>query len=180
MKQFKLAYHNLNSDLQNLIVDFTYSMKSVDLLNDVAVVSFVNCTQLPVPFLWKKILTSKNEQRVFDWKAFLKTKKNPYSLKTLVDLKAVRETVKLINWNILKSSTYLYCSVMQSYTKQSVLKQLTSWSSNTVSLIYQIQRFLTCCDPRTAFLRGKFRYDSVVFGNPNPLSIYVKSPANLY
>jgi len=175
LEKYTLNYGNLHTQIQNLIIQFTYGMQNIQLMNDVACVCYLGNRQLPVPNKWKKTVDIENKHS-FNWKVFLKTNMNPYDIKTLVNLEQVRFTVSLINWNSLKTNKALYATVLQSYTKNAILRQLSTWSTHSISLIYQIQRFLVCCDQNT-FLKNKFDYDSIKFRNPNPLSVYLTSPS---
>ena len=167
-------------DLQNLIIQFTYQLPSLSFLNDLAIVSFVNSKNLPVPRKWKYLLKT-NEDLTFHWDHFLQSNMQPYSLRSLVDLQQVRETVRYLNWNYLKLQQNLAAHVIACFNKKKLLKKLTTWCPTTHKLIFQIQRLLTCIDLPQAKLRSlAFDYERFVIQNPNPLCMYISTEIHTF
>ena len=178
MEPFHLNYGELHADLQDLIISFTYkNIHSVSFLNDVALVTFCNSKLLPVPALWKRVISYTEHGTRFEWSSFVQTNKNPYAIQSLISLSNVRETVRRLNWNYLKSQSNLAAHVISSITKKKLLNSLRGWSPYTIKLIYHIQRLLTCLDFPSAKIRScSFEYGRFIIMNPNPLSMYVHSP----
>ena len=166
---------------EDLIVHFAYGTKTLELLNDLAVVAFLNTKQMPVPVAWKKLLLFTDElEPLFNWKAFLKTKHNPYIVETHISLRNVRLTVERLNWQFLKTQRCLAVTYLVSkYTKKKLLTLLIRWSPMTATLLFLVQRLLCSIEiPRALCSKARlnFHYKHFVIMNPNPLSMFLHAP----
>ena len=180
MKRFTVNFNGIPRECEDLIVQFAYNCTSIDMLNDMAMCSFMNSNQLPVPLSWKRLLVINGPDREFSWKEFLKQGQNPYILQTLISLRSVRGTVERLNWLFLKTYRCLSVSyLIDNYTKKKLLQMLTRWTTSTVTILFLIQRLLCSIEiPRALNSQAKkyFNYQQFLILNPNPLSMYIHAP----
>jgi hypothetical protein len=179
MLQYHLNYGNLPICLQTLVLHFMYECDSIDKLNDLAVFAFVNSRNLPVPYLWKKLIKTTHPRRAyFNWSKFLATDLNPYGL-DIICLSGVRDTVRSLNWNYLRNLCITSSYIATKYTKKHLLVILQE-DQKTFAIIFHLQRLLCCIDFPKACVRSRgaarFKYDRHIISNPNPLCMYIKPP----
>ena len=77
MKQLSMNYGRLPRDLQNIVIQFAYNMKTINLLNDLALICFINSKNLPTPRSWKRLLNDDHtriDEFKFNWKQFFSAK----------------------------------------------------------------------------------------------------------
>ena len=162
---------NLPHDLLNLVFKFSYGM-SIEQLGKNAFIAEVHSRNLNVPKTWKKLITSNN---LFNWTKFSDSPDiQLIQLKQFIDLKAVRETVKSLNWRYLKKQHILSCCLAKQYKKREVLRILHFWTKQTVRFLYQIQSILLSVDlcdatcsksnPHDLFLKNQMPMQFCLFG----------------
>ena len=166
--------------LCDIIIQFCYDIERLSILNNNAKLTYLNSRQLPVPNFWRNCLRYENRFASFNWTAFLSSDMNPHNMKTLINLEGVQNTIKILNWNHLKMSTSLMTTIMRTYQKNRLIRQLKRWDAHTTALIYQLQRYLVCCGKDNIFLRNQYNFNLANIRNPTPLSLYIKKPTIYY
>jgi hypothetical protein len=174
MEHLSLGYF-LPNEIENLIIEFCYyPCKKVTTLNSQATVAFINSRNMPTPNTWKNLLTNRNQ---FDWNNFLKTNRRPYDCKSLINLKEVQHTVRMLNWHTIKSKRTTCSKFAQFKTKRSILHLLSRWSPAAYTLVFLIQRLLCSLDfPGCLNRYDTLDFESCLIANPNPLCMYVEAP----
>ena len=181
MIRYHVNYGGIPNEIEDLIIFFAYGIKTLELLNDLAVVAFLNTKQMPVPLAWKKLLLFSDDIiPKFNWKAFLKTKHNPYIVETHVSLRNVRLTVERLSWQFLRTQRCLAVTYLVSkYTKKKLLTMLLRGSPMTATLLFLVQRLLCSIEiPRALCSKARmnFHYQNFIIMNPNPLSMFLHAP----
>ena len=129
--------------LINLILKFAYNLTCADL--DFLFAETVIVTRsLPVPQAWKRLLTIDPAFNVYKFRPdiLLKGCMHPHHAKTHISLKAVRETVKLLNWPHLQRKLCVCNAWVRANTKKYVLQILQRWNPQTIRFIFELQRTL--------------------------------------
>lgn len=177
-KMKKITIHStLPNELENLIVEFSYfPICTLNGINSLATLCWVHSRNLPTPRSWKKLLSHENS---FKWKVFLKTCMIPYSPHTLISLREVRNTIRMLNWHIIKSTHTIATRYFMLHTKKNILHKLAYWGIHSSTLIFLIQRLLCSLDfPHCLNKSDIMNYNSCLISNQNPLCMYLHPPSD--
>ena len=169
------------SEIQTLITQFTYNVKSIEQLNQVARYAWLNTRQISVPPTWKNLLLTRNGNTHFDWSTFLKTNLNPWGISTLISHKGVRGTVQLLNWHFLKQQCTASSAWSRANYKHHILEELRFWTDKSADHVFYLQRLLCSVNiPEclNKYARGycQQHFKSIIITNTVPLSYFVNPP----
>jgi len=164
-------------DVENIICQFTFDLRSFEELNTIATIAWVNSRNLPVPTSWKKLLDYHGQ---FKWKTFLSGKHfRPYDGETYIDLAEVKESVKILNWNYVKNQHIVATKFTRFLTKKAIMSALNHWSPFAHSLVFILQRLLCSIEfPKCLNKFDRFQFDKCLIRNPNLLSMYIGPPTH--
>ena len=167
----------LPKTLENLIVEFCYfPVRSTDGINSLATVCWLHSRNLPTPRSWKHLLGFNDS---FHWKNFLSTSMYPSRASTLISLPEVRNTVKMLNWHVVKNTHTTAAKFAIFQTKKNILKQLQTWEVRTTAFVFLIQRLLCSLDfPKCLNKSDSLKFDGCFVSNPNPLCMYIRPPSD--
>ena len=173
----------LPSVIEDIIIEYAYAVSSLKFLNQSAFFAALNSRDCPVPETWKKLVHyEKNEWR-FCWHEFLQTNFNPYCPQTLINLSAVRETIRNLNWFYVKTLRTNASNWCLYQTKAAVLYDFNFWTPRAVKNMFLLQRLLTSVDSSN-FLNKKARdsmqFSTVMILPTDPLCMYLNFPRSSF
>ena len=159
--------------VENIVFDFAYGMSRGD-LHSLSSRARSASFRMPVPRAWRLLV---DETNMFRWRRFLR---NPNTI--LINVDAVKETLRLMNWNAIRLKTNALSHYIKTTTKRSIHCMLnnpiTCLNPQTMSTaVHMVWHILTCCEPQDfkvdAHKNDRYnRYCFIPYFN-RPLSAYL-------
>ena len=160
--------------LQNLIIQFAYNVKKIEHINQFASFAWMNSREASVPLSWKKLLIKKGISYEFNWCVFLQTRFDPFSISTLISLKEVRNTIRLLNWTYLKKQKTAAAIWVQAHYKCAILRDLFEWTPQAAKHIFFLQRLLCSVNIPECINRSMVpKTSNLLVQGTSPLCFYV-------
>ena len=167
------VFNQFPQDVEDLIFDLAYGIPQQDLHN-LASMARSASYRMPVPKTWRLLV---DEMNIFRWDIFLQ---EPETI--LIDVEAVKETLRLINWNAVRTKTNALSHYIKTTTKRSIMSMLdnpiTCLNPQTMSTaVHMVWHILSCCEPQDfkveAHRNDKYnRFCFIPYFN-RPLSAYL-------
>ena len=168
-----LVFKKFPADVEDLIFGYAYGCNRDD-LNTLATAAHSASYRMPVPKAWRLLVDDTN---IFRWDRFLL---DPQTI--LIDVDAVKETLRLINWNAVRVKTNAVSHYIRTTTKRSIMCMLDNPISclnpQTMSTaVHMVWHILSCCEPQDfkvdAHKNDRFnRFCFIPYFN-RPLSAYL-------
>jgi len=156
-----------------MIFHYAYGITR-DQLNALAQAARSASYRMPVPRAWRLLV---DETNIFRWYRFLA---DPETI--LIDVDAVKETLRLMNWNAVRVKTNALSHYIKTTTKRSIMTMLDNPISclnpQTMSTaVHMVWHILSCCEPQDfkveAHKNDRYnRYCFIPYFN-RPLSAYL-------
>ena len=167
------VFNDMPTDVEDIVFDYAYGMTREDLHN-LSNMARSASFRMPIPKAWRLLV---DECNIFRWWQFLR---NPNTI--LIDVDAVKETLRLINWNAVRLRTNAVSHYIKTTTKKSIMCMLdnpiSSLNPQTMSTaIHMVWHILSCCEPQDfkveAHKNDRFnRFCFIPYFN-RPLSAYL-------
>jgi hypothetical protein len=185
--EFVISQKIFPEELYELVFQFAYDTKSSEI--DVRQMTcFGVAKRLPIPRNWSNYLIFKptegyNAYPVFNYAYFLDNVQNcPFSLTSHINLKAVRNTVAMLHWPVIKKTFNPFFHWTFRITKKDVLRMLEEWNSTSTEYVYFLQRMIPLLNNKHFLKKSSLldRIQGLYLRGTDPFGLYLRPPLNRF